>query len=109
MKFISPKCVFIFISLIIAALVFSCALFRNIKPDEFTNRCTHCHGEKLEGVNNVKAYCGECHDISEQLAPEKIADAERKEAVLSEPHIHKIKNVFTGTPSCYFCHRKNDF
>ncbi len=93
----------------IVVFIFSCALSRNFKTDDFTGKCTHCHGENLEGINNVKAYCGACHDVSVPLAPEKIADAGRKEAVLSEPHIHKIKNVFAGNPSCFFCHRKGDF
>ena len=70
--------------------------------------CTHCHGENLQGINNTKAYCGECHDVSAPLAPDKVTDPEKKEALLTEPHIHKIKNVFTGTPSCFYCHRKED-
>lgn len=87
----------------------SCALFRSIEINDFTSPCSHCHGKNLEGVSNTKLYCGNCHDITSELTPENIKDENMREAVLSEPHIHKIRNVFTGTPSCFYCHREGDF
>jgi hypothetical protein len=95
--------------ILISAVIFSCALSGNVKTNDLTEKCTHCHGDKLQGYSNVKAYCGQCHDVTVPLAPENISDDDRKSAVTSEPHIHKIKNVFAGTPSCFFCHRKGDF
>jgi hypothetical protein len=97
------------IMFVIVVSVWSCALFRDVKPDDFTKKCTHCHGEKLQGINNAKATCGECHDISVPLIPENVTNPEIKETLLSDPHIHKAKNIFTGSPSCFYCHRNGSF
>ena len=94
---------------IIGASIISCALFRDFKTDNFTNKCTHCHGDQLQGINNTKATCGKCHDTSVPLSPENISDPEKKETVLSDPHIHKTKNIYSGTPSCFYCHRNGSF
>jgi hypothetical protein len=85
-------------------------VYRPVEPREksFIDDCKHCHGEKLQGIHNVKDYCGECHDLS-PLPVEKIQVEERKRGVNFEIHVHKTRNIFSGTPSCYFCHKKNDF
>jgi hypothetical protein len=70
--------------------------------------CAHCHGERLEGNRNVKKHCTPCHDIT-PLPVEKIQSEKIKGIVMQEPHIHKAKNMFSNTPSCFLCHRRNDF
>ncbi len=92
------------------AVLFSstCVYFRPAEKHDFGDACKHCHGKRLQGIRNVKLYCGECHDLK-PIRPGDITNAERKEAVLSEPHIHKTKNMFQGTPSCFDCHRRTDF
>jgi hypothetical protein len=105
-KTITNLCIFC----IVLIPVLECAISKNIKPDnDYTEQCTHCHGDRLQGINNVKSYCGQCHDTSVPLSPDKVTDEDRKKALLSMPHIHKTKNLFTGTPSCFYCHKKNDF
>ncbi len=94
---------------ILGLIVAGCAFFRDFQPDSSTDKCSHCHGSNLEGINNTKAYCGKCHDISNPVTPENVSDRDMKEALLSEPHIHKIKNVYSGTPSCFNCHRPGSF
>lgn len=74
----------------------------------FADDCRHCHGERLQGVRNIKATCGQCH-MRTPLAPEDIQSATMKDILFQEPHIHTTKNIFSSTPSCYFCHRKTDF
>lgn len=93
----------------VAVSILGCALFREFKTDKFTSRCTHCHGEKLNGVNNTKAVCGQCHDVSAPLSSKNISDPGIKEAISSEPHIHNTKNIYSGTPSCFYCHRNGSF
>lgn len=73
----------------------------------FAGECGHCHGKKLEGIYNTKSYCGQCHEVK-KLPSDKITNQSIKDIILSEPHIHKTKNIFNGTPSCFFCHRKNE-
>jgi hypothetical protein len=81
------------------------------KPEEqgsFTDACKHCHGQKLEGVKKIKKKCGQCHDLK-PLSVENIKSTAIKETVMQEPHIHRARNMFSNTPSCYLCHRKNEF
>jgi len=86
----------------------TCVYFRPAEKHDFGDECKHCHGKRLQGIRNVKLYCSACHDLK-PLRPGEISNAERKEAVLSEPHIHTTKNLFQGTPSCFDCHRRTDF
>ncbi len=100
-------CILSFTGLAVLALaLFTCSSAQ--KLDSFTETCAHCHGSKLQGVHNYVQVCGKCHDLK-PLAPGDIMDKTRREAVLSEPHIHKNKNMFRPTPSCFNCHRKGDF
>jgi hypothetical protein len=99
----------IIILIILVSVVTACGLFRDYKPDRSTEKCSHCHGSKLEGINNIKSNCGECHDVLDPVAPENVSDTDMKEALFSEPHVHRIKNVFAGTPSCFNCHRPGSF
>lgn len=98
----------IILLVITAIFAGACSFFRPAEEHSFGDECKHCHGEKLQGVHNVKATCGQCHDLK-PIRPEEITDAARKEAVLSEPHIHRVKNMFSSTPSCFNCHRRTDF
>ena len=72
------------------------------------DECRHCHGEQLQGIQNIKDSCSECHEKL-NMKPGEIQVKERKEAVLNGPHPHKTDNVFKSTPSCFFCHRRTDF
>lgn len=92
----------------IAALIVTCASLRGKEEHSFGEDCMHCHGDRLQGINNVKAHCGQCHDLA-PLAPEGVRDQARKETLLSEPHVHTTKNLFKSTPSCFNCHRRTDF
>lgn len=86
----------------------TCVYFRPAEKHDYGDECKHCHGTRLQGIRNVQLYCSECHDLK-PIRPGDITNAERKEAVLSEPHIHTTKNMFQGTPSCFDCHRRTDF
>jgi hypothetical protein len=99
----------IIIGIICALLTGSCAV-NNKKATEYSYGadCAHCHGEKLEGNKNTKLLCGDCHDLT-PLPVEEMKSEKMKEIVLSEPHVHKTKNMFSNTPSCFLCHRQNDF
>lgn len=90
-------------------LLFRCSAQRNILADSAYGRdCVHCHGEKLQGIKNIKRYCGECHTLR-PLSIDAIESVEMKNILLGEPHIHKAENIFSSTPSCFSCHRKSDF
>ena len=99
----------VFVLSVFAACFLSatCSSVKRVGND-FTDTCTHCHGAQLEGVRNYTEKCGECHELN-TLPPEKVTVSQRCEALLCEPHTHKIKNVFQPTPSCFSCHRKTDF
>ncbi len=98
------------ISMIITAafVLITCATLSEKKAHSFGDDCKHCHGERLQGIHNTRAYCGQCHDLK-PLAAADVQDEARKETLLSEPHIHTTKNVFNSTPSCFNCHRRTDF
>ncbi len=89
-----------------AAIVIACASLPSGDDLSFAGECAHCHGERLQGVHNVKARCGKCHELA-PLAPDAVENPGRKEALFSEPHIHTTKNLFAGTPSCFNCHRRH--
>lgn len=74
----------------------------------YGDECKHCHGENLQGINNIKSYCGQCHDHL-FMKPDEISSIEIKNAVFSGPHPHKTDNIFKSTPSCFYCHRRSDF
>ncbi|TAL33451.1 MAG: hypothetical protein EPN93_13810 [Spirochaetes bacterium] len=96
------------LSCTLACVLFTCSSAQ--KLDSFTETCAHCHGDRLQGVHNTVVACGDCHDLSiGPLSPDKMKDKIKREAVLSEPHIHKTKNMFRSTPSCFNCHRRGDF
>ena len=96
-------------SVLLFAVILACASAKNA-PDENSpgKDCVHCHGEKLAGVKNVKLQCGSCHDLK-PLDAGAIAGSAMKEIVTREPHVHKAKNMFSETPSCFMCHRQNDW
>jgi hypothetical protein len=92
-----------------AFLLFRCSAQRNILADSaYGKECVHCHGDTLQGIKNVKRYCGECHTLR-PLSIGAIKSNEMKNVLLGEPHIHKTENIFSSTPSCFSCHRKSDF
>ena len=96
------------LSLFAACFLFStCSSVKRV-GNNFTDTCTHCHGAQLEGVRNYTEKCGECHELN-TLPPDKVTVSQRCEALMCEPHTHKMKNVFQPTPSCFSCHRKKDF
>lgn len=74
----------------------------------YGDECKHCHGDRLQGIQNVKEYCGECHDPL-KMSIGQIQVQERKDAVLNGAHVHTTDNIFKSTPSCFYCHRRNDF
>ena len=78
------------------------------EKNSYGDECRHCHGKELQGIHNVKKYCGQCHDEL-TLRPDQIKLQERKDGVFNGIHDHKTDNVFKSTPSCFFCHRRNDF
>jgi hypothetical protein len=97
-------------ALLAAAMIFTaCALTRDLRTDEFSSKCSHCHGENLQGINNAREYCGRCHDSSAPLPVESLPDSETKSVLMSEPHVHRAANLYTGTPSCFYCHRNGSF
>lgn len=75
---------------------------------DFGDECKHCHGENLQGIQNVKSACSECHEKL-KMKPEEMKVQERIDAVINGPHPHKTDNMFKSTPSCFFCHRRTDF
>ena len=78
------------------------------QPESPFKECAHCHGKNFEGVRNVKLQCGGCHDLA-PLAAGAIRSESIKNTILSEPHVHRGKNMFSSTPSCFFCHRRGEF
>ena len=106
------RCINIIAAALIAAVICMCAqscAIVNKKASEYAygDECSHCHGKRLEGNRNVRRQCGGCHDLS-PLPVEKIESAKIRETVLSEPHVHKTRNMFSNTPSCFLCHRQDD-
>lgn len=100
--------IFVFAA-VIAISIEGCAI-TNKKASQYGygEDCTHCHGEKLEGNKNIKLQCGECHDLV-PVSAENIKSESIRGIVLSDPHVHKAKNMFSNTPSCFLCHRQTDF
>jgi len=99
----------IFFTVIIMAFIFyTCKSLSVGEKHSFGDECRHCHGENLQGIQNVKATCNECHKTL-RIKPEEIQVQERKDAVLNGSHPHKTDNMFKSTPSCFFCHRRTDF
>ena len=74
----------------------------------YGDECRHCHGDQLQGNQNVKKNCGECHDTL-KMKPEEMKAQERIDAVFNGAHQHKTDNMFRSTPSCFFCHKRTDF
>lgn len=96
--------------LLLPVIICTISLCSSIEKEEhsYGDECKHCHGDRLQGINNVKDYCGQCHDPL-YLKPEDIKVQERREAVFNGAHPHKTDNIFKGTPSCFYCHRRTDF
>ena len=98
---------YVFFAVIFTALAagYSCAIVHS-RPElnDFTQQCTHCHGERLEGVRNTAHRCCDCHELK-PIAASEVTSKIRRDAIMSEPHVHKGKNMFGGTPSCFSCHR----
>jgi hypothetical protein len=91
--------------LIVFTIVISCSIIHH-RPEinPVTEQCTHCHGDRLQGIRNTRDTCGACHDLK-PISPEEVQNKEMKEAITTGPHIHTTKNLFSGTPSCFNCHR----
>lgn len=86
----------------------TCQSWYTAETHSFGDECKHCHGDNLQGINNIKLYCGQCHDQL-NLKPEEITVIEIKNAIFSRPHPHITDNIFKSTPSCFYCHRRSDF
>ncbi len=101
--FAATICIFLF------SVAIGCSSAR-VAPDDNSpgKDCVHCHGEKLQGVKNVKLQCGSCHDLK-PLDASAVAAESMKEIITREPHVHKTKNIFSPTPSCFMCHRQTDW
>ncbi|HPS56891.1 MAG TPA: hypothetical protein PK514_02195 [Spirochaetota bacterium] len=93
--------------LILSAAIVTCKS-RTVEEHSYGDECKHCHGEQLQGIQNIKAYCGECHDPL-KMSMDQIQVQERKDAILNGAHVHKTDNIFKSTPSCFYCHRRTDF
>lgn len=89
-------------------LLFRCSTQNNLTDSSYGKDCVHCHGDRLQGIKNIKRYCGECHTLR-PLSIDAIESDEMKNVILGEPHIHKAENIFSSTPSCFSCHRRSDF
>ena len=98
------------IAMLFAFMPFQGCAVTNKKASKYSfgEECAHCHGEKLEGNKNIKKICGGCHDLA-PLPVEKMKSEKMRAVVLSEPHVHKARNMFANTPSCFLCHRQTDF
>lgn len=89
-------------------IIFTLCKSGTVEEHGYGDECKHCHGEQLQGIQNVKAYCGECHDPL-KMRMDEIQVQERKDAILSGAHVHNTDNIFKSTPSCFYCHRRTDF
>lgn len=85
-----------------------CRSLRVEQKHEYGDECKHCHGDRLQGVQNIKQSCGECHNPL-RMKPSEMKSNERIEAVFNGAHPHKTDNMFKSTPSCFYCHRITDF
>lgn len=100
-------------SLIISILIAATAAMLSCRSGtvgehSYGDECKHCHGEHLQGIQNVKSYCGECHDPL-KMRMDEIQVQERKDAIFNGAHVHNTDNIFRSTPSCFYCHRRTDF
>ena len=93
---------------LIAFTITMCKSFGAEETHSYGDECKHCHGDRLQGVQNVKKTCGECHD-SFHMKPEEMKVQERIDAVFNGAHPHRTDNMFKSTPSCFYCHRRTDF
>lgn len=101
------KC--IIVSAIITAIIIQLSCKSGpVEQHSYGDECKHCHGEQLQGIQNVKAYCGECHDPL-KMRMDEIQVQERKDAIFNGAHVHDTDNIFKSTPSCFYCHRRTDF
>ena len=96
------------IALFLAAGPYCASDQQAAQPESPFKECAHCHGTNLEGVRNIKLQCGGCHDLA-PLAAGAIRSQSIKDTIFSEPHIHRAENMFSNTPSCFFCHRRSEF
>lgn len=94
--------------LITGAAIFAACKSGTIEEHQYGDECKHCHGEQLQGIQNVRAYCGECHDPL-KMRMDEIQVQERKDAIFNGAHVHNTDNIFKSTPSCFYCHRRTDF
>lgn len=93
---------------VIVALTVTMCKSGSVEVHSYGDECKHCHGDQLQGVQNVKDKCGECHEPF-TMKPEEMKVQERIDAVFSGAHPHKTDNMFKSTPSCFNCHRRTDF
>ena len=95
--------------LLTAALLMNCASSRSpVDGNSPGFDCTHCHGGNLAGVRNTGERCGSCHDLK-PLDAATVASPAIREIIDREPHVHRTKNMFRPTPSCFMCHRQTDW
>ena len=93
-------------TLLFAAVM--CKSSGKAEQHSYGDECKHCHGDRLQGNQNVKAACGECHDPL-KMSPKEMTAKERIDAVFNGAHPHKTDNMFKSSPSCFYCHRRTDF
>ena len=101
------KSITLTVLMVLAAAIVMCKS-GTIGEHQYGDECKHCHGDRLQGIQNVKQYCGECHDPL-KMSMGEIQVQERKDAILNGAHVHNTDNIFKSTPSCFYCHRRNDF
>ena len=102
---------FLILVISITTVVFTftmCKSWTTVEQHSYGDECKHCHGDQLQGNQNVKQNCGECHDTL-KMKPEEMKNQERIDAVFNGAHPHKTDNMFKVTPSCFNCHRRTDF
>lgn len=102
---------YIIILISVCAIVFTISMCKSGSVTEqhsYGDECKHCHGDQLQGNQNVKRKCSECHDPL-QMKPSEMKAQERIDAVFNGAHPHKTDNMFKSTPSCFYCHRRTDF
>ncbi len=104
---LTTKSITLAVLLILTAAIAACKS-GPVEEHGYGDECKHCHGEELQGIQNVKAYCGECHDPL-KMRMDEIQVQERKDAILNGAHLHNTDNIFKSTPSCFYCHRRTDF
>lgn len=102
------KRILIITAVMISLTISMCRSWIAEEKHSYGDECKHCHGDQLQGVQNVKQTCGECHDPL-KMKPEEIKVQERIDAVFNGAHPHKTDNMFKSTPSCFYCHRRTDF